>query len=74
MKNFFRKWRLRMRAREAYRNVQDIRDAMNCGWQMTLEVSATAYRYARDFNNAMDELAKLDPMAPKFRFDLGVKP
>lgn len=71
MGNQLLRWWYRKKAKWAYLTMQDIRDDYSCGMHMLFEISPYARRTAIKFNKAMDELAKLDKHAPKYRYPVG---
>lgn len=65
--------KLKKRARALYRGYNDTVDRANasCGLNLLAAISPDVYRAAREFNKVMDEIAALDPGAPKDRLSEG---
>lgn len=58
---------LKFTARKAYRLFYEELDRYDCGIELAKEVNPRIAEAARDFNEAMDQLARIDPTAPKVR-------
>jgi hypothetical protein len=62
-------WWFKRKARRAYLAWHDVMGEMSCGIALGSFISGRAQRYARDFNDAMDRLAAIDPKTPVFRIN-----
>lgn len=58
---------LKIEARDAYFTYKDETEGFDCGASIAQFILPEAARAARDFDKAMDELAKLDPHTPTLR-------
>lgn len=63
--------RLKRKARSAYIRYRSIAGEFSCGANLAAHISSRVSIPAREFNNAMDELAKIDPDTPTDRLPLG---
>lgn len=59
--------RLKRKAKSAYLSYHHSLDGLSCGKSLGEFVSSAASQAKQQFNEAMDELAKLDPTTPKSR-------
>lgn len=58
---------LKKKARKALARWRAESAGVDCGAEMLCAINPRASQARRDFNAAMDELAKLDPACPDFR-------
>ena len=59
--------RLKRKAKSHYVSYMLIWDTLSCGKELLEVISPNCYRHKVEFNKAMDELCKLDPLAPTDR-------
>ena len=57
---------LKAQAGTAYLRFCDISDGCDCGNTMLKEINPTAAKYARIYNEALEELRRIDPACPDF--------
>lgn len=63
---------LKRDVRKHYEAVTDIADTYTCGLSLAMHINPVIAKHAAEFNRIMDELAKVDPNTPAFRYE--VKP
>ena len=59
---------LKAKAGYHYNQVYKELDRYDCGLNLALSINSTLLSHAVKFNEIMDNLEKLDPTCPKFRF------
>ena len=67
MKLFSEAERLKRKARGAYKTFLRATEHLDCGNAVAKTISPSAAKAAQTFNDAMDELAKIDPACPAAR-------
>lgn len=63
--------KLKKKARSAYIAYRSSGDGLSCGGNLAAYINKDVYKYAKEFNDILDELAKIDPDTPKDRLPLG---
>ena len=61
---------LKRQLKKSYLHARDGFDYYTCGHSLKLHLSNDYYNACKRFNKIADKLSKLDPGAPKFRFEL----
>ena len=58
---------LLFKARKLYRQYHEDLDRFSCGKELAEHISPVAFRLKTQFNETLDELAKIDPNCPTTR-------